>query len=152
MLFSLGNGSIEFYEFLKILKCGLEYNNNNNSNNSNGNINSNTKNDQTQYTNSKTSTNTDKTYATNTNSKITLTNSNHVKNTDIAQLNIKLLFDQFDKDNDGKISKNELRFVMCNLFPDEVITEEDINEMLQAADLDRNGFIEFEGICLVFFY
>ncbi len=72
-------------------------------------------------------------------------NSNYVRNADVAQLNIKLLFDQFDKDNDGKISKNELRFVMCNLFPDEVITDEDINEMLQAADLDRNGFIEFDG-------
>ena len=64
---------------------------------------------------------------------------------DLVKSNMKLIFEQFDKDNDGKISKQELNFVMCNLFPDEVITEQDINEMLIAADLDKNGFIEFEG-------
>ena len=64
---------------------------------------------------------------------------------DIVYRNMKLLFEQFDKDNDGKITKNELNFVMCNLFPDEVITENDIDDMLHAADLDRNGFIDFDG-------
>jgi Ca2+-binding EF-hand superfamily protein len=64
---------------------------------------------------------------------------------------MKLLFEQFDKDNDGKITKHELNFVMCNLFPDEVITEQDIEEMLGAADLDSNGYIDFEGRCLSLF-
>ena len=58
---------------------------------------------------------------------------------------MKILFEQFDKDNDGKITKHELNFVMCNLFPDEVITERDINDMLHAADMDKNGFIDFDG-------
>ncbi len=40
---------------------------------------------------------------------------------------MRLLFEQFDKDNDGKITKTELNFVMKNLFPDEVITEKDID-------------------------
>jgi hypothetical protein len=72
---------------------------------------------------------------------------NQFKNdfSDLVKANMKLIFEQFDKDNDGKISKQELNFVMCNLFPDELITENDINEMLHAADLDNNGFIEFEG-------
>jgi hypothetical protein len=72
---------------------------------------------------------------------------NQFKNdfSDLVKANMKLIFEQFDKDNDGKISKQELNFVMCNLFPDEVITENDINEMLIAADLDNNGTIEFEG-------
>ena len=59
--------------------------------------------------------------------------------------NMKLIFDQFDKDHDGKITRNEINFVMSNLFPDEEITEQDINSMLKAADLDNNGFIDFEG-------
>lgn len=65
--------------------------------------------------------------------------------TDLVTSNMKLIFEQFDKDNDGKITKHELSFVMCNLFPDEEITENDINGMLKAADLDNNGFIDFEG-------
>lgn len=67
-----------------------------------------------------------------------------------AKENMRLIFEQFDKDNDGKITKNELNFVMCNLFPDEEITENDINEMLDAADLDRNGFIDFNEFANMF--
>ena len=65
--------------------------------------------------------------------------------TEQLKKNMKLIFEQFDKDNDGKITKHELNFVMRNLFPDEVITEQDIKVMLIAADLDNNGFIDFEG-------
>jgi hypothetical protein len=77
---------------------------------------------------------------------------NQFKNdfSDLVKSNMKLIFEQFDKDNDGKISKQELNFVMLNLFPDEVITEQDIQEMLHAADLDNNGFIDFEGSCVQF--
>jgi hypothetical protein len=64
---------------------------------------------------------------------------------DVLLTNMKLMFEQFDKDNDGRITKHELNFVMCNLFPEETITEQDINEMLKAADLDNNGFIDFDG-------
>jgi Ca2+-binding EF-hand superfamily protein len=64
---------------------------------------------------------------------------------DLVKSNMRQLFDHFDKDHDGKITKHELNFVMCNLFPDEVITDQDINEMLHAADIDKNGFIDFDG-------
>jgi hypothetical protein len=69
---------------------------------------------------------------------------------DIAKENMRLIFEQFDKDCDGKITKNELNFVMCNLFPEETITEQDINDMLDAADLDRNGFIDFNEFANMF--
>lgn len=64
--------------------------------------------------------------------------------------NMRQLFDQFDKDHDGRITKNELNFVMCNLFPDEIITEQDVNEMMDAADLDRNGFIDYNEFANMF--
>ncbi|CAF0742053.1 unnamed protein product [Brachionus calyciflorus] len=69
---------------------------------------------------------------------------------DLVMSNMKLIFEQFDKDNDGKITKYELNFVMRNLFPDEEITENDINDMLKAADLDNNGFIDFDEFANMF--
>ncbi|RNA25662.1 calmodulin 12 [Brachionus plicatilis] len=69
---------------------------------------------------------------------------------DLVMSNMKLIFEQFDKDNDGKITKHELTFVMRNLFPDEEITEQDISHMLKAADLDNNGFIDFEEFANMF--
>jgi len=76
------------------------------------------------------------------------TNLGH--NQEIMKANMKLIFDQFDKDHDGKITRNEINFVMSNLFPDEEITEQDINSMLKAADLDNNGFIDFEEFSNMF--
>lgn len=64
---------------------------------------------------------------------------------EVMKANMKLIFEQFDKDHDGRITRHELNFVMSNLFPDEEITEQDINNMLKAADLDNNGFIDFDG-------
>jgi Ca2+-binding EF-hand superfamily protein len=83
---------------------------------------------------------------------ISNSNSNLNEFSDVVKQNMKLLFEQFDKDNDGKITKHELNFVMCNLFPDEVITEQDIDEMLGAADLDSNGYIDFEGRLFLFLF
>lgn len=64
--------------------------------------------------------------------------------------NIKLIFEKFDKDHDGRITKHELGDVMCGLFPDEKITDNDINEMFKVADHDLNGFIDFEEFALMF--
>jgi calmodulin len=61
-----------------------------------------------------------------------------------------MLFEQFDKDNDGRITKTELNFVMQNLFPDEVITDGDIEDMLQAADLNKSGCIDFDEFANMF--
>ena len=67
------------------------------------------------------------------------------QNNERVKTNMRIIFEQFDKDNDGKIIKQELNFVMQNLFPEETITEKDIDDMLRAADLDQNGFIDFDG-------
>ena len=80
-----------------------------------------------------------------TNADPSTTNTSPLNGHDSLLSNMKLMFEQFDKDNDGRITKHELNFVMCNLFPEETITEQDISDMLKAADLDNNGFIDFEG-------
>jgi hypothetical protein len=54
-------------------------------------------------------------------------------------------FNQFDSNNDGKISRDELLSVMKRLFPEEEFNEHDIGRMLDEADLDQNGTIDYEG-------
>jgi len=48
----------------------------------------------------------------------------------------------FDKDGNGKISKEELKLVMKNLG--ENLTDEEINEMIREADDDGDGHVDFD--------
>mmetsp|Transcript_18294 Transcript_18294/g.23168 ORF Transcript_18294/g.23168 Transcript_18294/m.23168 type:complete len:175 (-) Transcript_18294:29-553(-) len=55
---------------------------------------------------------------------------------------IKAVFQQFDKNNDGLISGAELRYVM-NIMG-ESPTEQDIEKMMEVADRNKDGYIDFE--------
>ena len=59
---------------------------------------------------------------------------------------MRYFFKQFDRNNDGKITKDELELVMKNLFPNDDINEFDIERMLDEADLDQNGSIDYKGM------
>ena len=48
----------------------------------------------------------------------------------------------FDKDGNGQISRDELREVMTQLG--EKMNEEDINEMIEDADKNGDGMINYE--------
>lgn len=52
-------------------------------------------------------------------------------------------FKVFDKDGDGLITSAELRSVMRNLG--EELTDEECDELIEEADLDGDGMINFEG-------
>jgi len=54
---------------------------------------------------------------------------------------MQMAFRFFDKNGDGQISKEELRG--CILRYGERFVDEDLEEMMKNADLDRNGFIDF---------
>lgn len=123
------NGSIEFDEFLEILRCAASGNEDSN-------------------TSSSKSTNNYTIKATNEN--LTSSKPPQITNASRVKTDMRLIFEQFDKDMDGKITKHELNFVMQNLFPEEVITDRDIDEMLHAADLDKNGFIDFDEFANMF--
>jgi len=56
-------------------------------------------------------------------------------------------FDVFDSDHSGKISREELRQVMKTLG--ENVTEDQLNDMLKAADINEDGEISFEEFCLM---
>jgi len=66
---------------------------------------------------------------------------NQVGNTDTME-EMRIAFRAFDTDGDGKISKEEFRVCMLNFG--ERFLEEDIELMIRLADLDDNGFIDFE--------
>ena len=56
-----------------------------------------------------------------------------------------LLLQTFDRDGDGFISVKELRHVMRCLG--EKMSDEEIDEMVAAADLDGDGRIDYSGNC-----
>ena len=51
-------------------------------------------------------------------------------------------FKVFDRDGNGKISAHELRYVMLSSGED--LTEQDIQEMVMEADIDGDGFIDYQ--------
>ena len=54
---------------------------------------------------------------------------------------IKEAFKMFDRDGDGYIDMKELRMVITRIG--QPLTEEDADELLQDADLDGNGKLDY---------
>lgn len=50
----------------------------------------------------------------------------------------------FDRDSNGYITRDELQIAMDMM--QENVTEIQVNEMLQLADLDKDGKINYEGM------
>ena len=53
----------------------------------------------------------------------------------------------FDKDDDGFISVEELRSIMKNLG--DKMTDEELDEMLDAADTKHDGLVNYSGYCYI---
>ena len=54
-----------------------------------------------------------------------------------------LPFSIFDKDDDGFIPVNEMRNILQSLG--DKMTDQELDEMMVAADSDHDGFINYEG-------
>ncbi|XP_065581263.1 neo-calmodulin-like isoform X1 [Artemia franciscana] len=59
-----------------------------------------------------------------------------------SEKEIKEAFDVFDKDGNGHINVEELRYVSVNLG--ETFSDEDIAEMLKQADFDGDGVVNYK--------
>ena len=57
------------------------------------------------------------------------------------------IFDQFDKDKDGKISGKELQNAMFSMGQNP--TEDEINEMMREVDLNQDGKIDFDEFMIL---
>ena len=57
------------------------------------------------------------------------------------------IFDQFDKDKDGKISGKELQNAMFSMGQSP--TEDEINEMMREVDLNQDGKIDFDEFMIL---
>jgi calmodulin len=53
----------------------------------------------------------------------------------------RLIFQKFDKNDDGNIDHDELQAVMTSLGAD--MSSADINTMIREIDTDKNGMIDF---------
>ena len=62
--------------------------------------------------------------------------------TDQQRKDFQDIFDQFDKDKDGKISAKELENAMVSMGQNP--TNDEIKEMMEEADLNKDGKIDFE--------
>ena len=51
-------------------------------------------------------------------------------------------FQMFDRDGNGLIDRSELKLVMQELG--EKLSEEDIDEMIEEADTNNDGFIDYD--------
>lgn len=61
----------------------------------------------------------------------------------MCKLTIFSAFRVFDKDNNGYISADELRYVMTNLG--EKLTDQEVAEMIREADMNGDGMVDYNG-------
>jgi calmodulin len=67
--------------------------------------------------------------------------------TDEQRKDLQDIFDQFDKDKDGKISGKELANAMESMGQNP--TDEEINEMMREVDLNQDGKIDFDEFMIL---
>ncbi len=66
---------------------------------------------------------------------------------DDSEEEVRETFRVFDKDGNGFISPDELRYVLGNIG--EKLTDEEIDEMITEADVDGDGLINYEEFVLM---
>ena len=67
--------------------------------------------------------------------------------TDEQRKELQDIFDQFDKDKDGKISDKELKNAIVSMGQNP--TDDEINEMMREVDLNQDGKIDFDEFMIL---
>lgn len=70
-----------------------------------------------------------------------------LKSTADDEKELKEAFNAFDEDGSGFITKDELKLAMRQMG--EKLSDKEIDEMIAAADTDKDGKVGFEGIVSV---
>lgn len=61
-----------------------------------------------------------------------------------SEAEIKKVFKVFDRDGNGYLSIDELKYMMKHALENR-ITDEEVDEMFEDADVDGNGKLDYEG-------
>ncbi|VDN24149.1 unnamed protein product [Gongylonema pulchrum] len=69
----------------------------------------------------------------------------NASNGELKEDDLRGIFKEFDLNGDGYIQKDELNAVMLKMG--QCPTDDELNAMFSAADKDRDGNIDFSGIC-----
>ena len=64
---------------------------------------------------------------------------------EICDHEIMKAFEQFDKNDDGYISEEELKILSKEVLGEHLLNEDDIIKMMQEADLNGDGLVDFHG-------
>ena len=67
------------------------------------------------------------------------------KKPDEREADMMLAFRVFDADNKGYIESAELRYIILNM--DNKIPLDELNELIEIADLERDRKIDYQGTC-----
>ena len=53
-------------------------------------------------------------------------------------------FNDFDKNDDGKITNHEFRYILTMLGFDEKFTEDEVDTLFKECDLDNDGILVYQ--------
>ena len=62
------------------------------------------------------------------------------------------VFQEFDINKDGQISKDELVLGYTQLFSDREMAIVQANRILEKFDINRNGLLDYSGIIYIYIY
>lgn len=69
---------------------------------------------------------------------------------EVREYKLRQLFEEYDYNKNGSITADELKRVLSSAVPSAVLTPEQLQHMIDIADLDNNGSVQFDEFCCLF--
>ena len=69
----------------------------------------------------------------------------------IKRAEARKIYDEYDADGNGFISKDEFQIICQNKYPYK-LTSEEVDELMEEADKDNSGIVDYEEFIKAFMY